>query len=168
MLALATKDETKAAINEHYAVISRLTPGSPSPSFDYENHAGGSTQLEEFTGKFVYIDLWATWCGPCIREIPHLKSLEEDFRDRNVEFVSISIDELKDRQKWRDMVDSKELGGVQLLADRDWESEFVRSYGVRGIPHFILLDDEGRIVSASAERPSDSGIRERLEGLLEP
>ncbi|MEL7163313.1 MAG: TlpA disulfide reductase family protein, partial [Bacteroidota bacterium] len=165
MLALAQSKETKEAIDKRYAVISELQPGSFSPSFNYENYAGGHTGLEDFRGKYVYVDVWATWCGPCIKEIPHLKKMEEDFRDTDLAFVSISIDDLKSREKWRRMIADRELGGTQLLADRDWESEFIRSYGIRGIPHFILLDDRGRIVSAEVERPSDPKLRERLQTL---
>ncbi|MEM6771726.1 MAG: TlpA disulfide reductase family protein, partial [Bacteroidota bacterium] len=165
MLARAKLDDTKEAINERYTLLSKLKPGSPSPAFDYENYQGGSTKLADLKGKYVYVDIWATWCGPCLGEIPHLKKTEAVFHDANIEFVSISIDELADKDKWRGMIEKRELGGTQLFADNDWESEFVRSYGILGIPHFILLDDQGNIVSANVERPSDPDLEKRLKGL---
>ena len=165
MLALAKLDKTTEAVNERYELMHKLKPGSPSPTFDYENYAGGNTRLEDLRGKYVYVDVWATWCGPCIGEIPHLKRLERELHDANIEFVSISIDELTSRDSWRSMIENRELGGTQLLADKDWESDFVRGYGIRGIPHFILLDEQGNIVSADAERPSNPALRDRLDGL---
>ncbi len=166
LLALAQTEETKEIITKHYAVISQLKPGSPSPAFDYENHAGGKTRLAALKGKHVYIDVWATWCGPCIREIPHLKELEAAFHGADIEFVSISIDKPEAHQKWNEMVKARQLGGIQLFADDSWESDFIRSYGIRGIPRFILLDDEGNIVTADAERPSDPKTKERLQALV--
>ncbi|WP_232758881.1 TlpA disulfide reductase family protein [Flavobacterium sp. ALD4] len=70
-----------------------------SPSFDCDNYYGGKTKLEDFKGKYVYIDVWATWCGPCLAEIPSLKKIEEKFHDRNIAFVSISNDKLEDIEK---------------------------------------------------------------------
>jgi len=151
MLTLAKSDKTREAITDHYAVISQLKPGNPSPSFDYENYAGGNTKLADLKGKYVYIDVWATWCGPCIIEIPHLKKIEAEFHDANIEF--------------RTMIENRELGGTQLLADNDWNSDFIRNYSIRGIPRFILLDDQGKIVDADAERPSNPLLRERLQAL---
>jgi len=112
-------------------------------------------KLEDLKGKNVYIDVWATWCGPCKAEIPSLKALEKEYHNKNIEFVSISVDKQKDADKWKAMIEEKELKGVQLLADKDWKSDFVQGYGIKGIPRFILVDDKGRIVSADAARPSD-------------
>jgi thiol-disulfide isomerase/thioredoxin len=137
-----------------------------SPSFDYINYKGGKTKLEDFKGKYVYIDIWATWCGPCRAEIPHLKAVEEKYHDKNIAFVSISIDVQKDFEKWKKFVGDKELGGVQLFADNDWKSEFIKSYNINGIPRFILIDPTGKIVKADAARPSSPALQEQLDLLL--
>jgi thiol-disulfide isomerase/thioredoxin len=140
--------------------------GNPSPEFDYENHKGGKTKLSDFKGKYVYIDLWATWCGPCRQEIPYLQKIEEKYHGKNIEFVSISIDNAKDNAKWKNFVTAKNLGGVQLFADKDWESEFVVKYGVTGIPRFILIDPKGTIVNSDAARPSAPELQTQLDALL--
>ncbi|RTY89342.1 TlpA disulfide reductase family protein [Flavobacterium sp. GT3R68] len=139
---------------------------SISASFDYENHKGGKTKLEDFKGKYVYIDVWATWCGPCRAEIPFLKKVEEKYHGKNIEFVSISIDALKDHDKWKKFVTDKELGGVQLMADKEWNSDFVKSFGIQGIPRFILIDPNGKVVKADAARPSSPKLQEELDALL--
>jgi len=140
--------------------------GKASPQFDYENFKGGKTKLADLKGKYVYIDLWATWCAPCRAEIPYLQKAEQKYHGKNIEFVSISIDKEKDHEKWKKFVTDKNLGGVQLFADKDWESEFVMNYGVTGIPRFILIDPQGNIVSSDAERPSSPGLQKQLDALL--
>nr|WP_199002737.1 TlpA disulfide reductase family protein [Flavobacterium sp. ASV13] len=140
--------------------------GKPSPDFEYDNHKGGKTKLSDLKGKYVYIDLWATWCAPCRAEIPYLQKIEEKYHGKNIEFVSISIDKLKDNEKWKKFVTDKNLGGVQLFADKDWESEFVTSYGVTGIPRFIIVDPKGNVLSADAERPSSPELQTKLDSLL--
>lgn len=140
--------------------------GKPSPKFAFENYKGGITKLEDFRGKYVYIDVWATWCAPCRAEIPFLKKIEEKYHDKNIEFVSISIDQVKDKEKWKAMVSNKQLGGVQLFADKDWNSQFVKDYGINGIPRFILIDPNGNVVNASADRPSSESLDKILSELL--
>lgn len=137
-----------------------------SPNFDYENHAGGKMTLESMKGKYVYIDVWATWCGPCRAEIPHLKKLEESFHGKKIEFVSISVDTKKDYEKWKNFVTEKQLGGRQLLADKDWSSDFIKHYGINSIPRFILIDPTGKVVDADAKRPSNPALAEQLNGLV--
>ena len=137
-----------------------------SPTFNYENHKGGTTKLEDLKGKYVYIDVWATWCGPCRAEIPSLKKLEEKYHDKNIAFVSISIDVDKDHEKWKNFVSEKQLGGIQLFADKNWNSEFMLSYGINSIPRFILIDPNGKIVKSDASRPSNPELQKQLDALL--
>lgn len=145
--------------------ISTGMVGKPSPDFNMENHKGGKTKLSDLKGKYVYIDTWATWCGPCRAEIPSLKKVEEAMKGKKVAFVSISIDEKKDYEKWKKFVTEKELGGVQLYAENAWNSDFAKAYGINSIPRFILLDPKGNVVDANAKRPSDPELQKQLEML---
>ena len=143
-----------------------LGKGKASPKFiAYENNAGGTTSLDDLKGKYVYVDVWATWCGPCKAEIPYLKKVEKAYHGKNIEFVSISIDQKKDYDKWKTMIKEKELGGIQLLADNDWKSEFVQNYKINGIPRFILIDPKGNIVTPDAPRPSNEKLKELFNSL---
>ncbi len=138
--------------------------GQPSPKFiNYENYEGGTTSLADLKGKYVYVDVWATWCGPCIAEIPYLKEVEKQYDGKNIQFVSISVDNgrgYKDqsleasKEGWRKMIAEKELGGIQLFSDKAWKSDFVTGYKIQGIPRFILIDPRGNVVNADAPRPS--------------
>jgi thiol-disulfide isomerase/thioredoxin len=139
--------------------------GESSPTFNYENQKGGKTSLESLKGKYVYIDVWATWCGPCIKEIPFLEKVEEKYQEKNIVFVSISIDNSKDREKWSNFVNKKQMSGIQLLADREFDSKFIKEYNMQTIPRFILIDTNGNIVNANAPRPSDPKLIELLNSL---
>ncbi|WP_430409418.1 TlpA family protein disulfide reductase [Kordia sp.] len=152
---ISDKDDFQKELTKKYNKIKNLVAGKESPKFDYENHKGGKTKLDDLKGKYVYIDVWATWCGPCLGEIPSLKKVEAEYHDKNIEFVSVSIDTEKAYKAWKEMVTEKELGGVQVIADNAWKSKFVTDYAIEGIPRFILIDPEGKIVNADAPRPSD-------------
>ena len=153
----------KSYLAESLSLKEILSVGTPSPVFeDYENYKGGKTSLSDLKGKYVYVDVWATWCGPCKAEIPSLKELEKKYQGKSIHFVSISIDDDrshggswdKAHEDWKAMVADKELGGIQVFADNDWKSEFVQAYKINGIPRFILIDPAGNIVAADAPRPS--------------
>jgi len=147
-------------------VTTKLAKGTISPTFEnYENFNGGTTSLQDLKDKYVYIDLWATWCQPCKAEIPHLQKIEKQFHDKNISFVSISIDDKKDYQTWKKMVTDKELTGIQLFADNAWKSKFAEEYMVKSIPRFLLIDKEGKIVNADAPRPSEPKLVELLNTL---
>jgi thiol-disulfide isomerase/thioredoxin len=159
--------------NGKVALKKALPKGSVSPTFEnYENFAGGTTSLSDLKGKYVYVDVWATWCGPCKREIPSLKEVEKKYHGKNIEFVSISVDdarrsgsEEKAHAAWKKMVADKSLGGIQLFSDKAWQSDFVRNYQINGIPRFILIDPDGNIVSPDAPRPSSDKLIELFDSL---
>jgi len=159
--------------NSKLALREALPKGSPSPVFEnYENFKGGTTSLSDLKGKYVYVDVWATWCGPCKREIPSLKKLETQYEGKNIAFVSISVDDArrsgtleKAHKAWKNMVKEKELQGVQLFSDKAWQSNFVQAYKINGIPRFILIDPDGNIVTADAPRPSNPKLIELFNEL---
>jgi thiol-disulfide isomerase/thioredoxin len=141
--------------------LMRFAKGKVSPTFeDYENFNGGTTSLSDLKGKYVYIDVWATWCAPCKAEIPYLKALEKEYQNKNIQFVSISVDKPEAHEAWKQMVEKEELGGIQLFADANFESKFILDYGINAIPRFILIDPNGNIVDSDAERPSSPKLKE--------
>ena len=155
--------------NDNYEVehnrLMAFKPGTISPKFNYPDVNGNLVSLDDLKGKYVYVDVWATWCAPCKREIPFLKELNMQYKGRDLEIVSLSIDKLDDKEKWLAMVKDENLQGIQLLANQEWNSDFVRDYNIQGIPRFILIDKEGKIVDADAPRPSDPRLIELLNKL---
>ena len=166
VLANSKKEEVKKSAQTVYDKISKLAVGALSPVFtNYENANGGTTSLSDLKGKLLYIDVWATWCRPCLAEIPALKALQDKFKNnKDIEFVSLSIDD--DREAWRKAVKDKDLKGVQLIADKAFESQFIQDYSINQIPTFLLIDKEGKIIDPNAPRPSDPQLAEVLEKLL--
>ena len=149
-----------------YAQSQIMGKGKPSPKFEnYLNIKGGKKSLKDFKGKYVYIDVWATWCGPCIQQIPFLQKLEKEYHNKNIEFVSISTDESQRsggsweaaEKKWRDFVKARNMSGVQLWSGQDFS--FQQAYQITGIPRFMLIDPKGNIVNANAPRPSDPRLK---------
>ena len=165
-MRLSTNETHKEQITERYARFKRIESGQPAPKFDnYENYNGGTTSLEDFKGKYVYIDVWATWCTSCIAVMPDLAEVEEKYHGKNIEFVSISLDKPSHYEKWRKMVADKELGGTQLIIDKDDASRFSSDYFIFGIPRFILIDPEGNLVKASAPGPNRMQLIELFNSL---
>jgi len=142
-----------------------LKKGTPSPKFNYPNTKGENVSLDDLKGKYVYVDVWATWCGPCKREIPFLKELDNEFKGKNIAIVSLSIDKMEHKDKWLKMVADENLQGIQIMADKEWNSDFVRAYNIQGIPRFILIDKDGNILDANAPRPSNPGLKELFNSL---
>ncbi len=153
-----TSPSLNAIFKKACAKWDKAAVGRPSPDFKGEDINGKQMSLRDFRGKYVYIDIWATWCGPCQRELPFLKKLEEKYRERNITFVSLSVD--TDKAKWEARVKSGELCGTQLLIGRG--TKFQKDYRINGIPRFILLDPNGRIVNPDMTRPSSEDTEKIL------
>lgn len=120
---------------------------------------GKRVNLKDFAGKWVFIDCWATWCGPCNFEIPYVAHLEHALAGENVVFLGISVNEEKDREKWKEFVKEKGLQGVQILCPD--KEKLYGQFGISGIPHFALIDPEGRLVMNRMPKPS-SGVPHHL------
>ena len=110
---------------------------------------GHKVDFSTFKGKYVYIDLWASWCAPCCKEVPYLQALEKEFEDGDVVFVSISTD--SDTEAWKAKMTELDMHGNQLY-DRD--GTLCGMLNVSSIPFFVIYDKEGKLHTYGALRPS--------------
>jgi thiol-disulfide isomerase/thioredoxin len=134
----------KAQRIEEKELKARLEKGQPAPDFSYPT-PNGKENLgpHSFKGKFLIIDFWASWCGPCRMEIPNLKKDYETYRSKGVEILSVSID--KDESAWRKAMKEEDMPWSQVLAP-DTGKDILKTYQFSAIPHIVLLDKEGKII----------------------
>ncbi len=156
-------EEQKQKVKAYEKTINIYASGTPSPDYKFQDINGKIHHLSDLKGKYVYIDIWATWCNPCIGEIPALKKLEKKFKDKNIEFVSISLDNKK--ETWQKYIEKNDMNGIQLFAGKG-ETKFSKYYKYSSIPRFILIDKETKVVMYNAYRPSDERMAKKLESLL--
>ncbi|MBT8190043.1 MAG: TlpA family protein disulfide reductase, partial [Bacteroidia bacterium] len=143
-----------------------LQKGKTAPDFEYPDIDSVMHALSDYKGKYVYLDVWATWCKPCIAQHPALHALEEKYHDNSdIVFMAVSVDE--DAEAWKKMVIEKELGGIQLRAGKA-PSVLDERYNISGIPRFVLIDKDGNILDSNAPRPSSDEMKNILKELLEP
>ena len=129
--------------------------------FEYDNISGNKTSLSDLKGQYVYVDFWATWCGPCVKEFPALKKLEEDYKSKDLTVLSISTD--RNVEAWKKMVNDKHLGGIQVHFGDDLD--IMKSFNIRSIPRFMILDKEGKIIHSDAPKPSSNALKLELDKL---
>ena len=153
--------EAKRQLNNLYTQTEKIHPGAPAPGFTYKHINDKTITLSSLKGKYVFIDVWATWCSPCCKEIPHMAALEHKYKDRNIHFVSISVD--RDRKAWQKMVRDNNMQGIQLNTNRD--KTFEEAFMITTIPRFILIDPAGRIVNAKMPPPSNPLTTQILDEL---
>lgn len=135
--------------------------GQQAADFTYPGLDGNMISLSDFIGKVVLVDVWATWCGPCLQQLPHLTELKEHFRDTDLVVMAVSVDLPKDEQKWRDMIKEKKIEAVHLFAG-GW-TEITKYYNITAIPRFMLFDREGKVVSTNAPFPSIHTLKPLIE-----
>lgn len=139
--------------------------GAVAPDFTLLDLKGNKVSLSEYKGKVVYLDFWATWCGPCMREIPYSKELQEAFKDNpNIVFINISLDQ--DTARWKKKVEANNMMGVQLISPEGAASTVMKDYNIHALPTFLIIDKNGLFVSKKAKSPSMHGIKKDLNKVL--
>lgn len=157
-------DEMPGQIQKAEERYKMTLPGTDLSAHSFTNQTGQIVSLGDFKGKYVFIDLWSTGCNPCVGEIPYIKEMEHRFAGTPIVWVSISLD-LKEKE-WKDFMVKNNMKGVQLLAEKGFKHPFFQQIGLGGIPHFLLLDKEGKVVDYNTLRPSNPVLGELLNTLL--
>ena len=119
--------------------------GAIAPGFTAYDPDGRMVSLRDFRGKVVLIDFWATWCTPCIADLPNLKQRWARFRDEEFVILGVSLDD--DLEAWRSFVRSEGIDWVNVAEGKMWDSEIALSYRVDAIPSTFLIDRDGRVVA---------------------
>lgn len=135
-----------------------------APAFTLNSIEEKSVSLAELKGKYLFVDIWATWCGPCLQQLPAMKELEQKYKDQNIEFVSISVDKDADKGKWKKMIEDKQMSGLQLFAGK--KTTFGQDYKIRTIPKFLIIGKDGEIINDDPPRPMDYRTRQVNQELV--
>ena len=154
-------------LSKHIDLVNKLKAGQPFPALpaltDLNDKEVKYEQLP-LKGKLLFIDIWATYCPDCRKELPALEALQEDYKAQPITFVSISVD--RDKEAWKTMAKEKKLGGIHLYASPETKELFKELYDLRSIPRYMLIDEKGNIINANLPMPSDKNLKELITATL--
>ncbi len=148
-------DKLKNELLDPFKQYKALLVNDKAPSVTFVDATGQTFTLDNFKGSYVYIDVWATWCLPCKRESPHFEELSRKFMNKQIQFVSLSVDE--DEKDWKEY-----LTTFSYVHNQFWVTNpdvFLNNYLIKTIPRFILIDPEGKILDSDAFRPSEPDLK---------
>ena len=132
-----------------------LQPGQPAPDFTLDDLDGQPVSLNQFKGKAVFIDFWASWCGPCIVDLPYIQKIKAEMAEQPVVFLNISLDD--DEEAWRKAVAKHEIKGVHLRA-AGWGADVAKAYSISSLPSYYVVDAQGRIAERLRVLDDTQGI----------
>jgi thiol-disulfide isomerase/thioredoxin len=130
-----------------------LSPGDKAPEFELLGRDNKKHRLSEFQGKTVYLHFWATWCGPCISEIPHVNELIA--KTSNSDFIVLNICLDNEVTKWKRLIHDQNLQGINLICDDIWSKKLTSQYNISAIPQYTLVNKTGIIINCNYNRPSE-------------
>lgn len=149
----------KELINKKRAVAI----GATAPLFTQQDINNQPVHLTDFRGKYVLLDFWASWCGPCRAENPYLVKAYNNYKDKGFTIISVSLDRPGKKDDWLKAIEKDRLPWTHVSDLRFWENEVAVQYGIKSIPQNFLLDKEGRII---AENLRGKALEEKLQNLL--
>lgn len=128
---------------------------------------GKTVKLSDFKGKIIYVDIWASWCGPCRQQMPYSEELKKKLtseQKKKIVFLYISIDD--NETNWKNAIEQNKIEGVNTISKGGWKSEVVKYFGISSIPRYVIIDKKGNIVDENAKRPSDETLFDDLINLI--
>lgn len=152
------------AFQQEYEKVVVNMNGQKLPELTLTRPDGSTVSSLSLMGKYTYIDVWATWCGPCCKEIPFVEKLVEQMKDNaRLQFVSISVD--TDREAWRQKIEADKPAWAQYNLDDEMNKKLSDALAITGIPRFFILGPDGTIIDQDAKRPSDPELPTLLNEL---
>ena len=127
------------------ALQASLIEGAKFPDFDEKDVAGNAISVAKFKGKVVLVDFWATWCAPCVFEMPNVQKIYDKYHEKGLEIIGVSLDQSQDRLK--NFTKDKNIPWAQICDGKGWENKVAQKYGIQSIPATFLLDGEGKIIA---------------------
>jgi thiol-disulfide isomerase/thioredoxin len=144
---------------QHFAEDPALSLHKMAPAFDVVALDGSKFNLDAMGGRVVLIDFWATWCGPCNEELPHMKKIAKEFAGQPLVIISVSWD--SDETKWKNFIEKNEMTWVQY---RDADHSLSKQFGVEAIPHYFTIDSDGVLTAEMLGSGSD--VEGKLKKLI--
>jgi peroxiredoxin len=151
------------AFNQFLFDRENMVAGTIAPDFTQNDTSGRPISLSSFKGKYVLLDFWASWCGPCRANNPALVKVFEDYKDKNFTILGISLDEVDGKKEWLKAIKDDRLNWTQVSDLKHWDNSVAKLYGIHAIPQSYLIDPKGIII---AKGLNSLDLRKKLEEIL--